>query len=264
MTLQLLISTIDGGIEKISSMLLEPCDGITYLVSWQHSVSDNHVLPQDLVRNDVEVVHMDGCGLSRNRNNCIKNATGDICLIADDDCRYSREELSCVALTFASHRDLDIATFKVHGVPTEYPDKSFVLSERQKNYHVTSFEIAFRRKSVQGKLWFNEMFGLGAPVLQCAEEEVLIHDAVSMGLKCVYFPMYIATNDVPTTSVTRVGNPGTLMARGAYLYIAYRSTMIPRVFLISYRLSKTGKVSMLDAVKYMFKGIIYYYKHTHT
>ena len=257
MTLQLLISTLDNGIERIQSMLLEPREGISYLVSWQHSNDGEHEPPAALKRPDVTVLHLQGRGLSRNRNNCIKHATGDICLIADDDCSYTHDQLNCIGLTFATNRSLDLATFKAHGTTTAYPDKQFNLAEPAKNYHVTSFEIAFRRTSIQGKLQFNELFGLGAPVLHCGEEEVFLHDAVKMGLKCVFFPAFVVTHNGATTSVTRVGEPGTLKARGAYLYIAYPWTMIPRVFLISYRLHRDHGVPFFKAVRNMTAGIFY-------
>jgi len=261
MTLQLLISTIDDGINNIPGMLLEPRKGVGYLVSWQHSSDGYGDLPASLVRDDVTVVHLQGRGLSRNRNNCINNATADVCLICDDDCRYTHDQLNCVAMAFATNRKLDIATFKAHGTNTDYPEKAMSLNEKHKNYHVSSIEIAFRRTSVQGKLQFNELFGLGAPDLHCGEEEVLVHDALGMGLNCMYFPTYIVNHIGEPTSITRVSSPGTLKARGAFLYIAYRGTMIPRVFLISYRLHRDYGVPFWNAVRNMTAGILYIKKH---
>lgn len=257
MTLQLLISTIDNGINKVAAMLLDPVDNVSYLVSWQHSNDERHELPAALVRNDVQVVHLQGRGLSRNRNNCLKHATADVCLIADDDCRYTHNQLNAVALTFATHRKVDIATFKVQGINVEYPTQSFNLRERRKNYHARSIEIAFRRQSVQGRLWFNELFGLGAPELHCGEEEIFVHDAVTMGMECVYFPCFIVTHEGDSTSVTRVGSRGTLMARGAYLYTAYRSTMLRRAVLISYRLHRDHGVPFFYALRNIVAGIRY-------
>lgn len=261
MTLQLLISTIDNGIDNVASMLLAPRDGISYLVSWQHSTDSYYDTPQALQRNDVTVIHLNGRGLSRNRNNCIKNATGDVCLICDDDCTYTPEQLDCVALTFATNRSIDLATFKAYGSKTPYPEKSFDLSTPSKNYHATSFEIAFRRTSIQGKLEFDELFGLGAPELHCGEEEVFIHDAIQLGLNCKYFPVYIVTHHGETTSITRVNQSGTLKARGAYLYIAYRSTMIPRIFIIAYRLHRNNGVPLFKAIRDIIAGIIYIKKY---
>lgn len=264
MTLQLLISTIDDGINNIELMLLEPRDGVGYLVSWQHSTDDYGPVPAALKRDDVTVVHLSGRGLSRNRNNCINHATADLCLICDDDCRYTHEQLSAIALTFATQRSLDVATFKAHGTNTTYPEKSINLNDPHKNYHVSSIEIAFRRTSVQGRLQFNELFGLGAPELHCGEEEVFIHDALAMGLTCMYFPTYIVNHIGDPTSVTRVSSPGTLKARGAYLYIAFHGTMIPRVFLISYRLHRDHGVPFWHAVRNMTAGIFYIKKHLKT
>ncbi len=261
MTLQLLISTIDQGIYKVPAMLLEPREGIGYLVSWQHTGNDETALPEDLKRPDVEVVNLEGGGLSRNRNSCIEHATADVCLIADDDCRYTHDQLNVVALTFVTHRKLDLAAFKTIGLNTAYPDKSFDLSEKRPGYHVSSTEIAFRRTSVQKRLQFNELFGLGAPVLHCGEEELFVHDAVSMGLNCVYYPAYVAEHLGDTTSTTRAASPGTLKARGAYLYIAYRSTMLPRVAIISYRLHRDHGVPFFHAVRNMLAGISYIKKH---
>lgn len=241
-------------------MLLEPRDGISYLVSWQHSNNNSYDIPEEMMRNDLEIVHLQGSGLSRNRNNCIKHATGDVCMICDDDCTYTHEQLNSVAMTFATNPKLDIATYKAYGTKTEYPDKSFDLSQPPKNYHVTSFEIAFRRKSVQGNLEFNELFGLGAPELHCGEEEVFILDATQAGLNCKYFPAYAVTHHGETTSSKRVNQSGTLKARGAFLYKAYRSTMIPRVFLISYRLHRDNGVPFFKAVHNMFAGIVYIMK----
>lgn len=260
MTLQLLISTIDSGINNIASIILEPRDGISYLISWQHSTEFSGDIPEQLKRKDIEVVQLQCCGLSCNRNNCIKHATGDVCVICDDDCTYTHDQLNNIAITFATNPKLDIATFKAYGTKTAYPNKSFDLNNPPKNYHVTSFEIAFRRKSVQGKLQFNELFGLGAPELHCGEEEVFILDATTAGLNCKYFPAYVVTHNGETTSTKRVNQSGTLKARGAFLYKAYRRTMIPRVFLISYRLHRDYGVPFFKAVHNMFAGIAYIMK----
>lgn len=258
MTLQLLISTIDEGINRVSGMLLTPREGISYLVSWQHSDEPHDkTIPTTLQRDDITVIHLQGKGLSRNRNNCIKNATGDICMIADDDCTYTHEGLNCVAMAFATDRSIDIATFMSNDKGKAYPERKSDLALPHPNYHATSFEIAFRRSSVQGKLWFSELFGLGAPVLHCGEEEVFLHDALEMGLKCYFIPVKGVTHHGLTTSSTRVAQAGTLKARGAFLYINYPWTMIPRVFLISYRLHRDHGVPFFNAVRNMISGIFY-------
>ena len=263
MTLQLLISTIDGNIDNIVDMLLEPSEGISYLVSWQHSDGNSkRDIPLALQRDDVTVCHLEGRGLSRNRNNCIDHATADICLIADDDCRYRQEWLNNVIQTFVANPGVDIATFRDNnGIAPNYPHATMDLRSKCRNYYATSFEIAFCRSSVQGHLHFNEMFGLGAPVLHCGEEEIFIHDALKLGLKCRFFPVVAVEHLGASTSVTRIAQNGTLMARGAYLCIAYPWTAIPRIFLISYRLNRHHGIRFWCAVKKMTAGAIYYLKN---
>ena len=90
-TLDILISTIGTGVEAIPRMLLPERQGVRYVVSVQHTCPASEVtIPQELTsRPDVTVVLLPGKGLSRNRNNAISMASADICLIADDDCRYT-------------------------------------------------------------------------------------------------------------------------------------------------------------------------------
>ena len=40
MTLQLLICTIDRGIDQVAQLLLPTATDISYVVSWQHSTTD--------------------------------------------------------------------------------------------------------------------------------------------------------------------------------------------------------------------------------
>lgn len=260
MTLEVLVCTIDEGISNIKNLLLSPINGVSYLISWQHShVNENYTIPQELIRNDVKIAHIQGRGLSRNRNNAISHATGDICLIADDDCSYRPEYFNAVIDTFQKCPELDIATFK-HTNKHEskvYPATSFNLKHKAKGYFTSSIEIAFRRTSVQGKLWFNEHFGLGAPVLQSGEENIFILDAIKAGMNCQYFPIVIVEHNHPTTASSRAGNPGVIMAEGAYISIAYTWTALPRLILKAFRLNKKNSLGFFKNLSYIFKGVSY-------
>ena len=263
MTLEVLICTIDNGISQIPQLLLPHIDGVSYLVSWQHSTHDEITAPDELSRDDVKVVHLQGRGLSRNRNNAMRNATADICLIADDDCTYRPEYFASIIDTFKNDTTLDLATFRMkHSYEGKaYPKHSFNLKHFERGYYITSFEIAFRRSAIQGKLWFNEMFGLGAPVLQSGEENIFIIDAIKLGLNCSFFPIVIVEHNHPTTSSSRVCNPGVIMAEGAYIHIAYPFTQIPRLLLKAKRLNASNNLGFFTNLKHLIKGINYYLKH---
>lgn len=260
MTLEILICTIDNGIDNIKELLLAPIKGVSYLVSWQHSSETTpYTLPKELEREDVKIVHLQGKGLSRNRNNAIRHATGDICLIADDDCTYQSEYFARITETFKNDSTLDLATFqcKNNYEQKSYPKYSFALNKYPKGYFTSSVEIAFRRTSIQGKLWFNELFGLGAPVLQSGEENIFILDAVKSGLKCQYFPIVVVEHNHPTTASSRTSNPGVIMAEGAYISRAFSWTALPRLILKAIRLNKKNSLGLMKNLSYIFKGVLY-------
>ena len=263
MTLELIISTIDDGIHRVARLPLEPAPEISYLVSWQHSAPGDHTVPEALRRPDVRVVHLDGRGLSRNRNNCLRHAAGDICLVADDDCRYTLERLRAVVKTFADSPGLDLAAFRMESAHVEkrYPPNRCRLGTHLTGYAPTSFELAFRRASVQGRLRFNEHFGLGAPLFHCAEEEIFVHDALLLGLRCEFVPTTIVVHDHPTSDASRVTDDGNLMARGAFLYIGYRGKMLLYPFPIARRLHRRYGVPFGHTLAMLYKGLFHILRH---
>jgi len=263
MTLQLLIATLDEGINSVPAMLLEQREGIGYLVSWQHSGDKEIDVPEVLKREDVEICNLVGRGLSRNRNNCIENATADVCLIADDDCVYTHEQLRDVIETFEHNPDVDIATFKYSGDGGSkcYPEQITDLSCFPKGYYVSSIEVAFRRESVQGKLWFNENFGLGTEPFHCGEENLFIQDALALGMKSRFFPVTIVHDKQPFEFLNRSMDTGTLMAHGADLQIFHSGTKHLRALLKAWRLSRDEKVPFFYGLRSIFKGISYMKHH---
>lgn len=263
MTLQILIATLDEGIKSVPAMLLPRREGIGYLVSWQHSDGKKIALPDELKRSDVKICDLAGRGLSRNRNNCIENATADVCLIADDDCRYTHEQLQSVIDTFAQHTEIDIATFRYSGEGDNkfYPPESADLTYFPKGYYVSSIEVAFRRKSVQGKVWFNENFGLGTEPFHCGEENLFIQDALALGLKCQFFPITIVHDKQPLEFLNRSMDKGTLMAHGADLHIFHRGTKYLRALLKAWRLRRDEKVPFFYGLRHILKGICYMKHH---
>lgn len=263
MTLQILVSTLDKGINNVAQLVLEPKDGISYLVSWQHSNDEIIELPKELKRDDVEIHNLEGRGLSRNRNNCLRHATADVCLIADDDCTYTYEQLQEVIDTFKKNPDVDIATFKFYGEASNkyYPTYSFDLSSFPKGYFISSIEIGFRRKSVQEKIWFNENFGLGANVLHCGEETIFIYDALSRGLSCKFFPITVVSEKDSSICIMRDNEPGTLMAHGAIMQLYQPKTKYLRCIMKAYRLSRKRNVPFFKAIRHMKNGIKYIKRH---
>ena len=177
MTLEILICTINDGIGGVEKMLLARQEGLRYVVSWQQTDGVAREVPKALCRDDVRVVTMAVGGLSLNRNNAMAHATGDVCVIADDDMTLCADGLRAVVEKFEQDPSLDIATFKYASDCSQksYPDYEFDLRRFPSGYYVASIEIAFRRASVVGKVLFDDHFGIGAPVLAAGEESVFLH-----------------------------------------------------------------------------------------
>ena len=264
MTLELLICTIDHGIDHVCDLVLPPASDISYVVSWQHSATvDERTVPLALQRDDIKVVHLEGRGLSRNRNNCLRHATADLCLICDDDCSYTLDNLRTVITTFEQNPTTDLAAFMMQcpGQPKPYPTEICSLAHTPAGYYPSSVELAFRLSAVRDRLQFNEHFGLGAPLFHCCEEEILVHDAMSLGLQCQFFPLVIVEHNHPTTDASRATTPGVLMGKGAYLYIGYRSKMFLYPWPMAWRLRRRHGASFTYGLRHIYRGLFYVLRH---
>ena len=148
LTLEVLIATCgpEGG-KRVAAMVLPVIDRVKYLVSWQDP--QDAPVPEALSsRKDVRVLPLPGRGLSRNRNHCLDNATGDLLMIADDDLRLYPEGLKAVIRTFEDNPTLEYGSFRYDSdYPKEYPAQECSLATLPKNFFQTSFEIILRRYS---------------------------------------------------------------------------------------------------------------------
>ncbi len=266
MTLEILICTYNDRILNVAKELMPPMHNISYLVSWQQSDGYNGTsqLPDELRREDVTVVTTQSTGLSLNRNNAIKNATGDICLMSDDDLEYIPNHVAHIVEVFESHPSLDIATFKYDSknYPKQYPSYSFDLKQPPKGYYVTCFEIAFRRKSVQGKVWFNPLFGPNSPMFISGEDGMFVFDALSKGLSGFFFPYVIARHHHATTRTHSAADPRLVMATAAFIYIAYKDGTAPlRYVLLAWRASHHNPLKFFTMLRHAINGVKYIKKN---
>ena len=203
----ILICTIDAGIEKVPRVLMPPMGDVSYVVSMQYT-DDRflQLIPRVLEeREDVTVTTLEGRGLSRNRNNAIAHATGDVCVIADDDNRYERRHIDAIVEAYEKMPDADIIIFQaetlegkpLHPYPADY---------------VCSVEMTFRRGI---GIRFDERFGLGSEHLCSGEEEVFLKDARDKGLSIRHVPKVIVATEGVTTGDTLVGNRKLQLSKGA-------------------------------------------------
>ena len=217
LSLDILICTIGNDITGLSQMLLPQRDDVRYTISVQSTCPVSLInVPAPLAyRQDINLCFIEGQGLSQNRNNALKMAKGDICLIADDDNRYQPQYIDTILNAWRENPDADIITFQaqdyqgnpLHPYPSQY---------------VCSVEITFRRSSILEKgIRFDERFGLGSPLLCAGEEDVFMADARRAGLKILYVPKVIVNTDASTTGSNFIGNRKLQQTKGATFRYVY-------------------------------------------
>lgn len=203
--INILISTLNEGIERVKSVLLERRDDVTYIVVHQYTDSKFNYLPRDLEREDVTVVHLSGKGVTKSRNHAIELADADIGLFSDDDVTYRPSDIDTLKKTFVENPEVDVAVFKIRTPPGDPPYKSYSTQKEtyKKAPSVGTIEIAFRIAKVRSYgIWFDERFGAGQELLIGSDEKIFVHDCIESGLNVTYFPYDIVQHPYESTIKT--------------------------------------------------------------
>lgn len=266
MQLNILISTIDSGIDEVYKILQDKQEAVKYIISHQYTDMKFRNIPDSLIREDVIVSQIPGKGLSKSRNNAIEIADGDIALIADDDVRYLPDSFQTIAEAFKDDPDLNVACFKIKtndGEPEykNYPNAAYTFSKRKKHY-ISSIEVAIRLNSIKSKnIYFDERFGLGAKKFLSGEEEMFIIDCVKAGLSVSYFPEYIVKHPFqssakksPKFDSRRISISGVLDSR-RYGYLSILKAFVAAA-IISPKLIRKG-VNPMMYLYYRLNGSLY-------
>lgn len=242
MKLNVLISTIDGGIYKIKNVILPYRPDVNYIISHQYRNSKYLEIPKELFRSDVLVSQIPGFGVTKSRNNCIRLADGDIGLFSDDDVTYTNEYFNKIFEEFSNNSEMDLAifkNFKPDRKPKEekYPKERMKLSENLP-FSIGTIEIAFKVKEVISKhLFFDERFGAGQPLLIGSDENIFVIDCIRRGLNVYFVPEYIVNhpNDATVTKIPKY-DKRLVTLTGAYDARLNGLIAIPKAFLRTVKL----------------------------
>lgn len=269
MMINILISTIDAGIGKIEKVLLRPRPDLKYIVSHQVTGERYRPVPEALQREDVVVGQIAGRGLSRNRNNAIALADGDIALLADDDVRYRPEYITALLEAFRADPDVDVGCFRIatpdgEGEYKDYAAHAFLLNE-ESHHFISSMELAFRLAPIKSRgITFDPRFGAGSELVSHGEEAVFIHDCIRAGLKVKYIPAYVVEH--PANSTIKAMPPYAAernIFKGAYDARRYGWLAYPAAFFGALRLWPELKKAGTGPARYMrerLRGASYIYR----
>lgn len=142
-------------------------------------------------------------GLTKSRNLAINNATGDICLISDDDAVYVSDYEQIILSAFSKYPDADIITFQIKTPDGNKFNSFYPLMELEHNWRTSlrcaSLEIAFRRESIKKSgLQYDVLFGLGSKY-KMDDEIIFLNDALKKKLKLIYIPIPIVIHPVESS-----------------------------------------------------------------
>lgn len=200
-------------------------------------------------------------GLSRSRNTALLRASGDICLLSDDDVRYDDDYASIVCEAFGRIPIADIIVFNTTIINSSQPivRKSFDKIKKAPKYRsYGSVRIAFKLSSIRkNNIWFNVNFGAGS-VFSAGEDSLFLRDAKRLGLKIFEYPANIASVDYSTSTWFNGYNEKYFYDKGAFLAASYKYEKHFFKYYFLLRMAKHSKLSKRDIVGLMNDGITGY------
>lgn len=196
-------------------------------------------------------------GLSRSRNMAIRNATADICLLADDDMEYRFDYADTVISAF-NYTGADIISFQVNGIekkfkdyPAEESDVSYIRSMK-----IASVEIAFKRAEFEKKeIAFDEFIGAGTEFMM-GEENAMLFQCLHKKLKIHYIPHVIADLHIGNSTWFTERDEKFFVGKGASF--AAMRTPVTTLLIWQWAIRKKNlyknDASVIQAIKLMQKG----------
>ncbi|WP_054742964.1 glycosyltransferase [Cellulosilyticum ruminicola] len=234
------------------------------------NIKSNAVVINQCDRNDQEIIDDQGkqikflsykeIGLSRSRNRALDAATGDICVIADDDVIYNEVCNEQILKAYEIYPDADLIAFQIIRTGNTRL-KTFRTQPHVENWlscmKISSVEITFKRKSIIEKdIRFNTLFGAGA-YFNNGEENIFLYDCLRKKLKIVYMPIAIGSVSCEESSWFKGYDPHYFESMGAGYYGLSR--YLGWAFILQhvarhYKLYKND-MSFFEVLGHMYRGM---------
>ncbi len=207
---------------------------------------------------NIRVLNSFETGLSISRNLAIQNATGDICLIADDDVEYFPNFQETIKQSFINLKTTSIIRFKIEtfeGVAYKnYPATSKRISNKKGILGTSSIEIAFRRLDiVNNNIIFNTLFGLGS-YFKSGEEYLFLKEGLAKNLTIKFENKSIVKHS-SQRSTSNMGDENFIKAQSAIYYIDY--AIFSYLYLLKFVLFlwRKGIISINEIVTKFYVGV---------
>lgn len=194
-------------------------------------------------------------GLSKSRNMAIRNATGDIWILCDNDVEYLQNYDQLILEQYEKHPEYDGIVFHVESPINPVP---CFPTEREINYlscgKIISYEISFRRERVKD-IQFDELIGAGTR-FKMGEENAFLYECLRRGLRIYYIPIKIAKLRYEPSTWNTGFDREYMIGRGASfdaMTSRWSWLLILQFAVRKYKLYR-GKLKLAEAIAGMLEG----------
>lgn len=145
---------------------------------------------------DYKHIKINQKGLSKARNEGLKNAQGNIIGFSDDDCWYAEDAFEFIESYFKKN-NCQIATFQHYDLemkeyPKKYPREAIKFISKRDILWQASIDIFLNTELVKDfKIGFDERFGVGG-IYKSGEENIYLMDLYNKNYTIEYYPKIIS------------------------------------------------------------------------
>lgn len=263
MKIDILICTYNEGITRAVNILMPYHPYISYKISHQVTKDEYKFIPAEFEdRADVLISQVSTVGLSKNRNNVLTMAEGDICFISDDDVKYDINTVLKVAEYFQTTPNLDIFIGKIETYNGEPAYKKYKVRQSKLGWKdigsVSSIEIVLKRESIlNNHITFDEHFGIGGNLFSKGEEAVFLSDCLKSKLNIIYFPEFIVKHSFQSSCSDIIYSVDEAKYMGALNWRIFKSLayLTGILFGIKYFKRYIKYISIIEFMEAYYKGI---------
>lgn len=261
--LSILLSTINDRIYAAEQILLHRFVDTEFIIIHQitnnFSPSSYQSFYEKFNSQPIHFIQQFEKGTGKSRNAAMKNASGELFYLCDDDLLFKPDFYTQIIQTASHFPETDIFTFKIESTQGEsfkkYPENSYIHTLRS-TATVSIVEIVIR-KTVYEKGWihFDERFGL-ATIYNTGEEFIMMADALKNGAVARFIPEYIVQH--PPMSSGKIWNKETAIAKGAMIARVYgwKFIIINGIFAIRKYQEYRSAINLLSFIGNIYKGSV--------
>ena len=206
---------------------------------------------------NVELLSFPGVGVTKLRNQVIKNAKGKYLVFSDDDISFSDKGLvEAIAYLEKTGAGLLLgqAVDDTGKLRKSYPS-SIKRLNKFNSAKAATYEMIVDLEQVRNSgVLFDESFGAGAEVTYLGDEYIFICDLISAGISCDFVPVVLATH--PTVSSgSGWGTDRDRIARARIFDRAFKGNRtLPFMARVAFGSRKLGKgLTLGNYIRFIFK-----------